>query len=179
MKTQVTLLGGSLGAMWATLGANVLAGGALNNWGVVPRTRDGLWGILFAPFLHGSVQHLVANSIGFAILGSLVMLRRTRLFFPVTLFAMLGSGLFAWTFGPSNSDHIGASGVIFGYLGYLMTAGLFARSWGSILLSVVVTALWGGMVFGALPNQPGVSWQMHLGGFIGGILAARFLRRVP
>ena len=96
---------------------------------------------------------------------------------PVTLASMLGAGLMAWLLGAPGSVHIGASGVIFGYLGFLMLSGWFARSFGSILLSLGVTALWGGLVFGVMPGQPGISWQAHLGGFGGGILAARSLAR--
>ena len=90
---------------------------------------------------------------------------------------MLGAGLMSWLLGASSSVHIGASGVIFGYLGFLMLSGWFARSFGSILLSLAITALWGGLVFGVLPGQAGISWQAHLGGFLGGVLAARSLVR--
>ena len=96
----------------------------------------------------------------------------------VTLAAMLGSGLCAWLLGAPGSVHIGASGVIFGYLGYLMVSGWFERNLLNIALSVGVTAAWGGLVFGVMPGQPGISWQAHLGGFVGGVLAARSLRRM-
>ena len=177
VTTQVKVLGGSLGVMWATLGAHALASGALLSYGVVPRTRDGLWGILSAPFIHANVQHLATNSVPFLILGALVLLRGARRFLLVTTLATLGSGIVAWAFGAPGSVHIGASGVIFGYLGYLMLAGWFARSWGSIALSVLVTVAWGGLVFGVMPGTPGVSWQSHLGGFLGGVLAARWFAR--
>ncbi|HLA91051.1 MAG TPA: rhomboid family intramembrane serine protease [Gemmatimonadaceae bacterium] len=177
VTTQVKVLGGSLGVMWATLGANALASGALLSYGVVPRTRDGLWGILSAPFIHANVQHLAANSVPFLILGALVLLRGARRFLLVTILATLGSGIAAWAFGAPGSVHVGASGVIFGYLGFLMLAGWFARSWGSIALSVLVTVAWGGLVFGVMPGTPGVSWQSHLGGFLGGVLAARWFAR--
>jgi membrane associated rhomboid family serine protease len=89
---------------------------------------------------------------------------------------MLGSGLTAWLLGAPGSVHIGASGVIFGYLGFLMLSGWYARSVGSILISLVVTVLWGGLVLGVMPGTPGISWQAHIGGFIGGVLAARSFR---
>lgn len=177
LKTQATTLGGTIGVMWASLGVNALVGGALFRFGVVPRTITGLRGILFAPFIHGSVAHLAANSIPFAVLGWLVMLSGRRRFLPVTLAAMLGSGLMAWLLGAPGSVHIGASGVIFGYLGYLMVTGVFTRNFWSVLLSVAVTALWGGLIFGVLPGQPGISWQAHLGGLLAGVLAARSLAR--
>ena len=177
LRTQTATVGGTLATFWAAFAANVVTGGALIQYGVIPRTIVGLRGILFAPFIHGSLNHLVANSVPFVILGWLVMVRSARHFIPVTLAAMVGAGLLAWLIGAPGSVHIGASGVIFGYLGFLMLSGWFARSFGSIALSVIVTVLWGGLVFGVKPGQPGISWQAHLGGFIGGVWAARLLHR--
>ena len=177
LKAQAATLGGALGIFWATLGANALVGGALFQLGIVPRTLTGLRGIVFAPFIHGSIAHLVANTIPFVVLGWLVMLQGRGRFARVTLASMLGAGLSAWLLGAPGSVHIGASGVIFGYLGFLMLAGLFERKFLNIGLSLGVTALWGGLVFGVLPGEVGVSWQAHLGGFIGGVMAARSLRR--
>jgi len=176
VKAQAVTLGAPLAVSWAALGANAVLGGALNRFGIVPRTVDGLWGILFAPFLHGSVAHLVANSISLLVLGWVVLaFAGHRRFWFVSAAAALGAGLCAWTLGAPGSVHIGASGVIFGYLGYLMLSGWFARRVWPMLLSLGVTAMWGGMVLGVLPGQLGISWQAHLGGFIGGVWAARRL----
>lgn len=175
VKQQVVVLGSTVTAVWAGFAAQVVTGHALLAYGIRPRTIDGLWGIPAAPFLHANPEHLISNTVPLLLLGWLVMLRDARHFVPVTLLATLGAGLCAWTLGAPGSVHIGASGVVFGYLGFLILAGWFARSFGSILLSVVVTGLWGGLVFGVLPGQPGVSWQAHLGGFVGGALAARWL----
>jgi membrane associated rhomboid family serine protease len=177
LRTQAATVGAPVVAGWAVFAANAVAGGGLIQYGVVPRTVTGLRGILFAPFLHGSLEHIAANTIPFLVLGWLVLVRDARHFIPVTLASMLGAGLMAWLLGAPGSVHIGASGVIFGYLGFLMLSGWFARSFGSILLSLGVTALWGGLVFGVMPGQPGISWQAHLGGFVGGVLAARSLAR--
>lgn len=175
VKQQAVVLGGSITTIWAAFTANLAAGGALTGLGIRPRTLDGLWGILFAPFIHANTAHLIANTVPLLVLGWLVMLRDARHFLPVTLLSMLGAGLAAWTLGAPNSVHIGASGVVFGYLGFLILAGFFARSAGAIVLSVAVTVLWGGLVFGVLPGQPGISWQAHLGGFVGGVYAAKWL----
>lgn len=177
LEKQATILGAALAAGWAIFLLNGLLGGALLTLGIIPRTTLGLRGIVFAPFLHSSLDHIVANSFPFLALGWLVMLRDARHFVPVTLAAMLGAGIMAWTLGAPGSVHIGASGVVFGYLGFLMLAGWFSRSFGSLLLSVLVTLAWGGLVFGVLPGQAGISWQAHLGGFLGGVLAARWFRR--
>ena len=173
LKTQALVLAGTLAVFWAVFVVNSLLGGSLLRLGVIPRTTVGLRGILFAPFLHASLNHVVANSIPFVALGWMVMLRDERHFLPVTLAGMLGSGLMAWLLGAPDTVHIGASGVIFGYLGFLMLSGWYTRSFGSILLSLIVTALWGSLVLGVLPGETGVSWQSHIGGFLGGVLAAR------
>ena len=176
VKAQAVTLGTPLAISWLTLGANTVLGGALNQFGVIPRTERGLWGIIYAPFLHGSYAHLAANSVSLLVLGWLVLaFAGRRRFWTVSIAAALCSGLCAWTLGAPGSVHIGASGVIFGYLGYLMLSGWFARRLMPILVSLGVTAMWGGAVFGVLPGQPGISWQSHLGGFIGGVLAARAL----
>ena len=178
VKAQAVTLGAPLGISWATLGANTLLGGVLNQFGIIPRTERGLLGILFAPFLHGSVAHLVANSVSLLILGwqTLALAGRKR-FWIVSAASALGAGLCAWTLGAPGTVHIGASGVIFGYLGYLMLSGWFERRVMPIIISLGVTALWGGMVLGVLPGQMGISWQAHLGGFIGGVLASRWLHK--
>ena len=176
VKGQAAVLATSLSAAWLAFAVTAATGGALLSYGIVPRTVLGLRGILFAPFLHGSLTHLVSNTVPFVVLGWLVMLRDRRHFGRVTIAAALGSGLMAWLLGAPGSVHIGASGVIMGYLGFLMLSGLYARTIGSVLLSLGVTAAWGGLALGVLPSVPGVSWQGHLGGFIGGILAARAFR---
>ncbi len=176
LKTQALVLGGTLGVFWAVFVVNSLLGGALLRLGIIPRTTIGLRGILFAPFLHGSLSHIVANSIPFVALGWMVMLRDERHFIPVTLAGMVGSGLVAWLLGAPGTVHIGASGVIFGYLGFLMLTGWYTRSFGSILLSIIVTVVWGSLVLGVLPSAPGISWQAHIGGFLGGVFAARAFR---
>ncbi len=176
LRTHVSILGGTLAVFWAVFVVNLALGGALLGLGVIPRTVIGLRGILFAPFLHANLDHIVANSIPFLVLGWMVMLRDERHFIPVTLAGMFGSALVAWLLGAPGSVHIGASGVIFGYLGFLILSGWYTRSFGSIVLSAVVTLLWGGLVLGMMPGAPGISWQAHTGGFIGGVLAARAYR---
>ena len=177
LKTQGTILGGFVAVIWILEIVDILLGGALNSYGVRPHQLIGLRGILFAPFLHGGLGHLIANTIPFLVLGWFVMLQETRDFFVVTGITMLVSGLGTWLVGSTNSVHIGASGIIFGYLGFLLLRGYFERNFPSILLSLIVGFLYGGTIWGVLPIQYGVSWQMHLFGFIGGVIAARLLAR--
>jgi membrane associated rhomboid family serine protease len=144
-------------------------------YGIIPRRVIGLRGILFSPFLHGNFPHLIANTVPFLTLGWLVMLRRTSDFWIVTAIAAFIGGLGTWLIAPSFSIHIGASGIVFGYLGLLLSRGYFERNFGSMALSVTVGVLYGGLLWGVLPQQPGISWQGHLFGFIGGVVAARIL----
>jgi membrane associated rhomboid family serine protease len=175
-KAQVTVLGGAIALMWLVFFASWLSGGHLLMLGIIPRTAIGLRGIFLAPFLHGSVAHLLGNTISFLFLGWLVMLRDRNHFLPVTIYSMLASGLTAWLFGAPGSVHIGASGVIFGFLGFLMLAGWYVRSFSSVALSILVTIFWGPLVLGVIPGSAGISWHAHLGGFLGGVLAAREYR---
>jgi membrane associated rhomboid family serine protease len=175
LKTQFLTLGGLVGLMWAIEIIDHVPGFNLDLYGIIPRNVIGLRGILFAPFLHGSFAHLIANTVPFLTLGWLVMLRRTSDFWWVSAIAALIGGLGTWLIAPSLSVHIGASGIIFGYLGFLLSRGYFERNFGSMMLSVTVGVLYGGLLWGVLPQQPGISWQGHLFGFIGGVVAARFL----
>lgn len=177
LKAQVTTLGTTLGIFWLTFAVNTVLGGLLFQFGIIPRSITGLRGIVFAPFLHGNLEHLLANTLPFVALGWMVMLRDARHFVPVTLFSMIGAGLFAWTLGAPGSVHIGASGVVFGYLGFLLLAGVYTRSFGSMVLSLITAGLWGGLILGIAPGATGISWQSHMGGFVGGALAARYYRR--
>lgn len=177
VKTQVAILGSLVGLMWGLEILDLFLGGALNQFGIRPHSIVGLRGILFAPFLHGNLLHLIANTVPFLILGWLVMLRRTSDFWIVTGIVMLISGLGTWLFAPSYTVHIGASGVVFGYLGFLLFRGFFERSLGSILMSIAVGVVYGSMIWGVLPTRLGISWQGHLFGFIGGIVAARMLAK--
>jgi len=176
LKTQVLILSGTVALMWIIEFFDLMVfHKQLDNFRIIPLSMIGLRGILFAPFLHGGFFHLAANTIPFVTLGWLIMLRETSDFFIVSAISMIVSGLGVWLFAPPNSIHIGASGVIFGYLGYLLFRGYFQRSPGAIFLSLFVAFVYGSMIWGVLPNQNGISWQGHLFGFIGGAIAARLL----
>lgn len=176
VKVRGSAIGVGLAAFWTIHIANVLVfAGHLKAYGIHPLTVDGLWGILFAPFLHGSFSHLINNSIAFVWLGLLTMLRRPRDIVPVTVIGALVAGIGTWVTGGIGTNHIGFSGVIFAYLGFLITRGYFERSIGAILVSAGSLFFFGSMIWGVLPTVPGVSWQGHLFGFLGGVLAARIV----
>ena len=178
LKIQATILGGFLSLFWIVeIFDRFFFGGRLDNFGIIPHRLIGLRGILFAPFLHGNFPHLIANTLPFLTLGWLVMLQETSDFFIVTLTTMVVGGLGVWIFGAPGSVHVGASILIFGYLGFLLLRGYFQRNLASILLSVIVAVVYGGLVWGILPSYRGISWQGHLFGFLGGILAARMIAK--
>lgn len=146
--------------------------GKLDKFGIQPHNIIGLRGILFAPFLHGGFSHLIANTIPFLTLGWLTMLQETSDFYIVSIATMLVGGLGVWLFGAPGSIHIGASLLIYGYLGFLLLRGYFQKNLPSIVLSIVVFFLYGGLLWGVLPSNLGISWQGHLFGFLGGAIAA-------
>lgn len=178
LKAQVRILGTFVAIFWIVeIIDRVVFGGTLDRFGIIPHRWIGLRGILFAPFLHGNFAHLIANTIPFVTLGWFVMLQETSDFFIVTAITMLVGGLGVWLFGVPGSVHIGASILIFGYLGFLLLRGYFQRNLPSILLSVLVGLIYGGLIWGVLPSNPGISWQGHLFGFLGGVLAARLIAK--
>jgi len=164
-----------LGVLWGLEIVDLILGEPLNAFGVQPRTIPGLAGILFHPLLHGGLGHLLGNTIGLFVFGWMVMLREEKHFYVVIGLTWLIGGAGTWLFGAAGSTHIGASGLVFGLFGYLLLAGVFERRFGSILLSLFVLVTWGGMIFGVLPGQLGISWEGHLFGFLAGALCAKLL----
>ncbi len=177
IKTHATVLACFVGMMWAIESIDFFLGGSLRQFGIFPRNVVGLRGILFAPFLHANFHHLMTNTVPFITLGWFVMLRRTSDFFWVTAISMLVGGLGTWLIAASGTVHIGASGLIFGYLGFLLSRGYFERSLLSIFASLAVAFIYGGLLWGVLPGDADISWEGHLFGCIGGMLAAKRLSK--
>ena len=175
-KSQTLILGGFVALFWGLeLLDQTVFQGSLDRFGIVPHSIVGLRGILFAPFLHGGMGHLIANTVPFVILGWLVMVQETSDFWIVTALSALVGGLGVRLFASPQSLHVGSSILIFGYLGFLLLRGYFQRNSASIALALLVIFLYGGLVWGILPSHPGVSWQGHLFGFLGGVLAAKLI----
>lgn len=160
--------------MWALELLDVVLPGDLDNYGIESRETDGLTGVVASPFLHADFAHLMANTIPFLVLGGLVALRYYEHFWPITAVIVVGSGLGVWLIGPGNAITIGASGAVFGYLTFLLTAGVLTRHWLDVLIGLGVLFIYGGFLVGALPwgVAAGVSWQAHLMGAIAGVIAA-------
>ena len=178
IQKQISILGSFVAIFWILeILDQFVFHHTLDGYGIRPHSLIGLRGILFAPFLHGGFGHLIANTVPFLILGWLVMIQETSDFWIVTIITMLVGGVGTWMLGAPNSVHIGASSLIFGYLGFLLLRGYFQRNIASILLSLVVGFLYGGLIWGVLPTQPGISWQGHLFGFLGGVLSAKLIAK--
>ena len=173
IKAHAVLLFSLLGLMWAVEILDLLPF-HLDRFGIRPRSVAGLAGIVCAPFLHAGFAHLAANSIPFLILGGIVLLGGRGVFWKVTLFVTLAGGLGVWLFAGRFTNHIGASGLIFGYLGFLLARGWFEKSLPWMLAACAILVAYGGLLFGVLPGHAGVSWQGHLFGFLAGIGAARW-----
>jgi membrane associated rhomboid family serine protease len=176
-KAPVTAVGSLVGVMWVSELLDTIVGHRLDRYGVQPRTIMGLRGIPLAPFLHVGWQHLIGNTVPVAILGVLIALSGVARFVKANLIIALCSGIGIWFFGATGSVHLGASGMVFGYLGYLLSRGFFDRRFGQIVLGAIVGVVYGGLLWGVLPTNTGVSWQGHLFGFVGGVAAAWIMRR--
>ena len=177
LGSSVVFVGGWLVLLWVLEALDVVLLGALDGFGVSPRVIAELPQVLTAPFLHFGFEHLMANSLPFLALGVLARMAGRRPFWVATLASILVSGLFAWLLSAPSTVTAGASGLVFGWLAFLLVRGLFNRNWKQILISAAVFGFFGGMLWGVFPTLPGVSWQGHLGGAVGGVLAAWWLQR--
>jgi membrane associated rhomboid family serine protease len=172
---QLALLavGGSLAVMWLVEVLDRVAfDEELQTHGIEPRQIDGLEGVLFAPVLHGDWAHIISNSIPFLVLGALVMTYGLRRWIIATAVITVVAGTLTWLLARSG-NHIGASILVFGYFGFLLGTAWFERSFKSIGIAVVVAVLYGGLIWGVVPDDSGVSWEGHLFGTIAGVGAAR------
>jgi len=161
-----------LALMWGIELVNFFLGHSLSRLGgIQPRTLFGLIGIPASPFLHFGLFHLLMNTLPFAILGGLICLQDKKLFVEVSLIIIIFSGLAVWLLG-RPAIHAGASSLIFGYFGFLLASGWYAKDLQSVVIAFAVLIFYGGMIFGLLPLRAYVSWEGHLFGFLSGISAA-------
>lgn len=170
-----------MAAMWVLETLDVLFRGSLDNFGIESRTTNGLFGIVLSPFLHGGFSHLIANTLPFLLLGLLVSWRSDGRIWPITILIAVVGGLAVWLFGPPATVTIGASGLIFGYLAYILAAGFLTRHWLDVVIAVVVLVVYGSALWGVLPFAvaENVSWLAHLTGFAAGVLAAFVFAKRP
>ena len=169
-------LGAFVALLWAIVAVNVLTGLLgldFRDFGIRPRTTSGLWGIPLHAFLHAGFFHLFANTVPLLILGGLTAFRGEAAFLGVSAFIALGGGALVWLLARPNTNHIGASGLVFGYFGYLVGRGFYTRSVAAIIVAVLVIAFYGwSILLGVLPQGGYVSWEGHLCGLVAGAVCA-------
>jgi membrane associated rhomboid family serine protease len=169
------LVVGLVALMWVVEVVDTIDNHRLDSWGIEPRDVEGLRGIVASPFLHAGFDHLISNTIPFVVLGLLIALNGIARVALVTAIVALIGGLGTWVFAPENTIHIGASGIVFGYASYLISRGVFDKSALELGIGALVVVVWGGALLASLVPREGISWQGHLFGAIGGVVAARVL----
>jgi membrane associated rhomboid family serine protease len=173
VKSRAAMLALYVGSIWAVSFAGFALPGVQHFLGVTPRSVHGLLGLFTAPWVHANFGHLMANTVPLIVLGWLSMFPRQEGFWQAVVGGTLGAGIAAWLLGGPYSVHIGASGVVFGLFGFILARGYFARRPVDILISLAAAMIYGiSMLWSLLPVYPGVSWQSHVGGAIGGVLTA-------
>ena len=177
VPSAVISIGSFVALLWVIEIVDTILGHRLDGFGVRPWRLDGLDGILFAPLLHANWAHLVSNSGPLLVLGFVGMLWGRAAWWKATAVIWLTSGVGVWLTGVPGSLHIGASGVVFGWITFLVLRGVFTRKFLQIVVGVLVLLGYGGVLWGVFPSQVGVSWQAHLFGAVGGVIAAVMLRR--
>ena len=163
--------------LWGVYLLDLLLPMDLRSFGLVPRSPDRLWGILTYPFLHANFQHLATNTAALFPLLIVSLSYSRRLTYSALLTIYLLTGILVWFFGRGNAVHIGASGIIFGLIGFLMFLGVFRRDWTALGVSVVIGLLYGGALLTLFTYTPAISWESHFFGFLSGVLAAWWMKR--
>ncbi|MDX5310209.1 MAG: rhomboid family intramembrane serine protease [Rhodococcus sp. (in: high G+C Gram-positive bacteria)] len=169
------LIAGFVALLYAIEAVDAAAPAELDSAGIEPRSADGLWGVVFAPVLHADWAHLSANTIPLLVLGFLVLVSGIGRGLAATAIIWIVGGLGTWLTAGAGFVHIGASILVFGWLTYLITRGIFTRQANQIVIGVIVLFVYGSILWGVLPSDPRVSWQGHLFGAGGGVLAAWLL----
>jgi membrane associated rhomboid family serine protease len=173
----VQLLAGIVALMWVIEIINTIDSNRLDRDGIYARSFSHLWGIITAPFIHVSFQHLISNSIPFIFMGLIIALRGAARLALVTVIVIVLGGIGTWLISPSGVSTVGASGVVFGYATYLLARGLFNRSLLELFTGAVVGVVWGSALLSSVVPHYGVSWQGHVCGAVAGVVAAWALSR--
>ena len=171
---MLLLLAGFIAVIWGVEVANTLMDHRLSEFGIVPRTTEGLRGIPLWPYLHAGFAHLISNTLPLAVLGGVIAIPGRNTLLKVSAIVVVVSGAGVWVFARPGI-HVGASGLVFGYFGYLVARGWYQRSLSSVAVAILVVFFYGGLIFGIVPSFGFVSWEGHLFGLMAGILAAKII----
>lgn len=147
-------------------------------YGILPRTISGLKGIFFSPLIHGDTSHLLSNSLPLLILGIIVFYFYRSIAFDIFFWIYILTNLWVWISGSQKGYHVGASGIIYGFVSFLFFSGVFRKDRKSLALALLVAFVYGGLVWGVFPVFPGVSWESHFFGALTGAIAAYVYRHV-
>ncbi len=166
--------------LWIIRGADVMLGLNLNDYGLYPLQAKGIAGIFTAPFLHADFAHLFANSLPLLVLGAFLFYFYQELAWRILFWLYIITGVWVWTFARGGAAHIGASGIIYGLASFLIFSGIIRRETSLMVLTLLVTFLYGGLIWGVFPqffpNKP-ISWESHLMGFLAGVVLAVYYRK--
>lgn len=163
--------------LWGIKIIQYLYGLNLVVFGILPRNFYGLIGIATAPLIHGSFQHLFSNSLPLLILGIMTFYFYRKIAFEIFFWVYILTGVWVWTSASDNGFHIGASGIIYGFASFLVFSGVFRKERKSLLLSLIVILVYGGLIWGILPTSNDYSWESHFFGALSGGFAAFFYRK--
>jgi membrane associated rhomboid family serine protease len=178
LRNALIVMGAFLALIWILQVVNVADHYQLDQeYGILPRSVGRLGDIFTAPFLHANWAHIEGNSVPLFVLGVAAAYRGLVRFFAASVIVAITSGLAVWLFQSGSSVTIGASGIIFGYFGYVLVRGIFDRNWIDLLVGVLAGAAYYSILAVAIPGTPGISWLAHLGGLVGGVAAGWLLRR--
>jgi len=175
--SAIAVIGLMLAAMWVLEVVNYAGNDSLEQYGIRSRDFADLPDIFSAPFLHANLDHIAANTLPFAILGLVAAVRGVGKFLLMNLIVIIVGGLGVWFTGPSNAETLGASILVFGYFGYIVGRGVFERRIADTAIAIVVGVFYWSILYGLVPTDQQISWQGHLFGLIGGLLASYTLRR--
>lgn len=177
-KSQLPFMGYLMAVLWGINIVNWALGSPLNLLGIYPRSVWGLLGVIFAPILHGNFNHLFFNSIPLFVLGMFILMLGQNLFIGVTVALIIMEGLLVWLFG-RKALHIGASGVIAGYFGFVLGLAYFYPTMISLILGFVTLYYFGSILLGIFPSSALISWESHLAGLLSGVVLVYVLWHYP
>jgi membrane associated rhomboid family serine protease len=176
-RQGIALVAALAAVMWVAEIIDQAVDAGFDQYGIEPRDVSGLDGIVLSPFLHAGFDHLAANTVPFIAMGVLIALSGLARVAAVTAIVALVGGVGTWLVAPEHTIHIGASGIVFGYGAYLIVRGLYSRRFAHLAAGILIVGIWGTTLLAGLAPEEGISWQGHLFGAVGGVVAARLLDR--